>query len=130
MGDSCFNSGMKSITKAAGDRLGVEATCIPTAGNWVTDTIGGFLKNMDASVDYFAKRVKADPRLANGFNAFGLSQGGYSAIPLRADNRLGVVVATSLSGGEGVVGKVNLPQGGDSALPFSAVNRLGVVIIA
>jgi len=66
---------MKSITKAAGDRLGVEATCIPTAGNWVTDTIGGFLKNMDASVDYFAKRVKADPRLANGFNAFGLSQG-------------------------------------------------------
>jgi len=30
---------------------------------------------MDASVEYFAKRVKADPKLASGFDAFGLSQG-------------------------------------------------------
>ena len=75
MGDSCFNPGMKSITKAAGARVGVYSTCVPTASNWVTDTIGGFLKNMDASVDFFAKRVKADPKLAGGFNAFGLSQG-------------------------------------------------------
>ncbi|KAK3250801.1 hypothetical protein CYMTET_39835 [Cymbomonas tetramitiformis] len=75
MGDSCFNSGMKSITEASGNRLGVYATCIPTADNWITDTIGGFLKNMDKSVEYFAKRVRADPKLKNGFNAFGLSQG-------------------------------------------------------
>ena len=61
--------------QAAGNRLGVYSTCIPTAGNWLTDTIGGFLKNMDASVEYFAKRVKADPKLKNGFDAFGLSQG-------------------------------------------------------
>ena len=57
MGDSCYNPGMKSITKAAGDRLGVYATCIPTASGWALDTIAGFLKNMDASVDYFAKKV-------------------------------------------------------------------------
>jgi len=75
MGDSCFNPGMQSITKATGNRLGVYSTCIPTGGNWLTDTIDGFLKNMDASVDFFAKRVKADPKLANGFDAFGLSQG-------------------------------------------------------
>jgi len=75
MGDSCYNPGMKSITKAAGDRLGVYSTCIPTASGWALDTIAGFLKNMDASVDYFAKKVQADPSLANGFNAFGLSQG-------------------------------------------------------
>jgi palmitoyl-protein thioesterase len=75
MGDSCFNPGMKSITKASGNHLGVYSTCIPTGGNWITDTIGGFLKNMDASVDFFAKRVKADPQLAHGFDAFGLSQG-------------------------------------------------------
>ena len=30
MGDSCFNSGMKSITKAAGLQVGSYSTCIPT----------------------------------------------------------------------------------------------------
>jgi hypothetical protein len=30
---------------------------------------------MDKSVDIFAKAVRADPKLAKGFNAFGLSQG-------------------------------------------------------
>jgi palmitoyl-protein thioesterase len=75
MGDSCFNPGMKSITKAAGDRLGVYSVCIPTGGNLITDTINGFLMNMDRSVDEFAKRVKADPKLAGGFSAFGISQG-------------------------------------------------------
>jgi len=75
MGDSCFNPGMKSITKAAGNHLGVYATCIPTADSHLMDTIDGFLKNMDKSVEFFAKKVKADPKLANGFDAFGLSQG-------------------------------------------------------
>jgi len=75
MGDSCFNPGMKSVTQAAGNHLGVYATCIPTANSHLMDTIDGFLKNMDASVEFFAKKVKADPKLANGFDAFGLSQG-------------------------------------------------------
>ena len=75
MGDSCYNAGMKSVTKSAGDRLGVYSTCIPTGDNVVADTLNGFLMNMDKSVDEFAKRVKADPKLAGGFNAFGLSQG-------------------------------------------------------
>lgn len=75
MGDSCFNPGMKSVTQASGNRLGVYATCIPTADHWITDTIDGFLKSMDKSVDTFAAKVRADPKLANGFDAFGLSQG-------------------------------------------------------
>ena len=75
MGDSCFNSGMKSVATAIGKKLGVYSTCKPTADSWLMDTIDGFLKNMDASVDEFAKRVKADPKLAGGFNALGLSQG-------------------------------------------------------
>merc|ERR1711871_936087 len=75
MGDSCFNPGMKSITQASGNHLGVYSTCIPTADSHIMDTIDGFLKNMDKSVDFFAKKVKADPKLANGFDAFGLSQG-------------------------------------------------------
>jgi palmitoyl-protein thioesterase len=75
MGDSCFNSGMKSITKAAGVKVGAYSTCIPTGTSRIKDTINGFLLNMDASVDVFAEGVKADENLKDGFNAFGLSQG-------------------------------------------------------
>merc|ERR1712159_755874 len=75
MGDSCFNPGMKSVTQAAGNHLGVYSTCIPTGGSQIMDTIDGFLLNMDKSVDAFKKKVDADPKLKNGFDAFGLSQG-------------------------------------------------------
>ena len=75
MGDSCFNGGMKSVTAAIGKKLNAYATCKPTGASWITDTINGFLLNMDKSVDEFAKRVKNDTKLAGGFNALGLSQG-------------------------------------------------------
>jgi palmitoyl-protein thioesterase len=75
MGDSCFNAGMKSITNGIGQKTGQYSTCIGTAGNRITDTIDGFLKNMDKSVDYFADKIKKDPKLANGFNCVGFSQG-------------------------------------------------------
>lgn len=55
--------------------MGVYSTCIPTADGWLMDTIDGFLKNMDKSVDFFAERVRKDDKLKDGFNAFGLSQG-------------------------------------------------------
>jgi len=75
MGDSCFNPGMKSVTNAAGTRLGVYSVCIPTGDSQPADTINGFLLSMDKSVEVFAAKVKKDPKLAGGFNAFGLSQG-------------------------------------------------------
>ena len=75
MGDSCFNPGMKSVTAAVGKKLNVYSTCKPTGDNVLMDTINGFLMNMDKSVDEFAKRVKADPKLKGGFNAMGLNQG-------------------------------------------------------
>ena len=75
MGDSCFNGGFKSVTAAVGTKLNTYAVCIPTADSRIMDTIDGFLKTMDASVDEFARRVRADPKLAGGFNAMGLSQG-------------------------------------------------------
>ena len=75
MGDSCFNAGMKQITAEAGTRVGAYSVCIPTGDNDITDTIYGFLMNMDRSVDVFAEKVKANAKLAKGFNAFGLSQG-------------------------------------------------------
>lgn len=75
MGDSCFNPGMKSITTAIGSKTGAYSVCIPTGPNDILDTINGFLKNMDDSIDLFAKKIKADKNLANGFNAAGFSQG-------------------------------------------------------
>merc|ERR1719359_1468629 len=66
---------MASISKGIGKKTGSYARCVPTAGNIITDTIDGFLKNMDSSLDYFAKKIKEDPKLAGGFNAVGFSQG-------------------------------------------------------
>jgi palmitoyl-protein thioesterase len=75
MGDSCFEPGFSSVTRAIGKRTGSYAKCIPTGGNILSDTINGFLMNMDKSVDVFAAKIKADPQLADGFNAVGFSQG-------------------------------------------------------
>lgn len=75
MGDSCFNPGMKQITQAAGAHKGVYSVCVPGCHNQICDTISGFLTTMDKNVDNFAAAVKADPKLAGGFDAIGLSQG-------------------------------------------------------
>ena len=45
MGDSCFNSGMQSLTKYASQLLGdVYGTCIPTGDSQHEDTINGYFK--------------------------------------------------------------------------------------
>jgi len=75
MGDSCFNEGMGDITNKTGAHLNTYATCIPTGKDQGSDSNNGFFMTMDANVEEFAKRVKADPKLANGFNAVGFSQG-------------------------------------------------------
>ncbi len=75
MGDSCFNNGMQSITEESGSYLGVYSVCIPTGDTRLQDTLNGFFLSMDASVDVFAEKVRADSNLANGFNCVGLSQG-------------------------------------------------------
>jgi hypothetical protein len=75
MGDSCFNGGMKSITSKVSTMTNSYATCIPTGDNQHDDTINGYFLSMDASIEIFANKVKADPKLQNGFNAVGFSQG-------------------------------------------------------
>eukprot|EP00755_Sulcionema_specki_P004822 Sspe_Gene.31098::Locus_15353_Transcript_1_1_Confidence_1.000_Length_962::g.31098::m.31098/K01074/PPT; palmitoyl-protein thioesterase len=75
MGDSCFNAGMKSITKAVGDNLGSYSVCIPTGATREKDTMNGFFMTMNENVEVFAAKVRADPELAQGFNAIGFSQG-------------------------------------------------------
>ena len=75
MGDSCFNAGMKSITQAIGNATASYATCVATGKDHLIDTINGFFMTMDENVDVFAANIKKDPKLANGFNAVGFSQG-------------------------------------------------------
>jgi len=75
MGDSCWEPGMQSLTRGIGMKTRSYARCVPTAGNIITDTIDGYLKDMDTSLEYFAKKIKEDPKLAGGFNAVGFSQG-------------------------------------------------------
>jgi len=77
MGDSCFNSGMISLTKYAAQLLGngTCGTCVPTGDNQQEDAIHGHFKSMNDNVDIFATKVKADPRLSHGFYGIGLSQG-------------------------------------------------------
>jgi len=75
MGDSCFNPGMQSITAAVGKHVGTYAVCVPTGPDQGSDTNNGFFMTMNDNVDVFAKAIQKDPKLANGFNAVGFSQG-------------------------------------------------------
>eukprot|EP00928_Gymnodinium_smaydae_P023527 TRINITY_DN19384_c0_g1_i1.p1 TRINITY_DN19384_c0_g1~~TRINITY_DN19384_c0_g1_i1.p1 ORF type:complete len:360 (-),score=51.31 TRINITY_DN19384_c0_g1_i1:108-1187(-) len=75
MGDSCWEPGFSSITRAIAKRTGSYAKCIPTGSNILTDTIYGYLMGMDRSVDIFAEKIRADENLKGGFNAIGFSQG-------------------------------------------------------
>ncbi len=47
----------------------------PLIHHLITDMMGSFIQTMDMEVDSFAAAVKADPKLAGGFNAIGYSQG-------------------------------------------------------
>lgn len=75
MGDSCFNSGMQSITHRVSSLTDQYSTCIPTGDNLHDDTINGYFKSMLDNVDVFAEKIRSDPNLKNGFNAIGFSQG-------------------------------------------------------
>lgn len=76
MGDSCFNYGMMNTTEFISSTLnGTYATCVPTGEDRTSDTLNGFVLNMDANVDVFAEKIQNDPALRNGFNAVGFSQG-------------------------------------------------------
>ena len=61
MGDSCFNSGMKSITKMVGETLDSYSVCVPT-GNRLTDTTNGFFMTMNDNVDLFAANIAKDEK--------------------------------------------------------------------
>lgn len=76
MGDFCNNPiGMVPLRNKISQTLSgayVKNVCI-TGG--AGDALNGFFMTMDEQVDVFAEQVRGDPKLANGFNAIGYSQG-------------------------------------------------------
>eukprot|EP00979_Chaetoceros_neogracilis_P008680 scaffold1925_cov162-Chaetoceros_neogracile.AAC.2 len=78
MGDSCSNEGsMQYITNRVADPTHQYATCIPTGDNHYDVILNGYFMSMNENIDIFALKVKSDPKLSNGFNAVGFSQGNY-----------------------------------------------------
>jgi len=77
MGDSCCNpismgAFMRMIQR---QRPGIHTHSIRIGDNIVTDTLAGFLANTNDKVAQACKAIAEDPKLANGYNAIGFSQG-------------------------------------------------------
>jgi len=78
MGDSCCNPlSMGSIKRMIESKLaGVYVRSLMIGDNIIQDTENGFIMNANEQVRMVCDKIKADPKLANGFNALGFSQGG------------------------------------------------------
>uniref|UniRef100_H3GSK1 Palmitoyl-protein thioesterase 1 n=1 Tax=Phytophthora ramorum TaxID=164328 RepID=H3GSK1_PHYRM len=74
MGDAAGNGGMKRIQKAIAQHLGVYVASVQLGASVTEDVQNSFFITMDNQTEMFAKIVREDPRLANGFNAAGFSQ--------------------------------------------------------
>merc|ERR1712166_243384 len=115
MGDSCFNPGMKSITEAVGKHLGTYSVCIPTGPDLDSDTNNGFFMTMNDNVDVFAKAIKNNTNLSQGFNAVGFSQGN-SVVRGYIQKYNDPPVSTFLSVHGTVVGVASFPKCNPSGL--------------
>jgi len=72
LGDAGTNSGMQSLAASISTKYpGLYSTSVSVA-----DSLSSYLELMDQQLDDFVKVVQADPKLANGFNLVGISQGG------------------------------------------------------
>lgn len=68
--------GMVPLAKDISDYLGgAYVLNVQIGENSLADILNGFIMNLNDQVDYFANVVRSDPKLANGFNAIGYSQG-------------------------------------------------------
>jgi len=71
MGDSGTNPGMKSICETASKKYpGLYSVC-----STVADGMSSITTKLDKQIDEFTASVRADPKLASGFTAVGMSQG-------------------------------------------------------
>jgi palmitoyl-protein thioesterase len=72
LGDAGSNPGMQSLATSIETAYpGAYAVAVDVA-----DGLWSFITSLQEQVDQFASTVRADPKLAGGFNAVGLSQGG------------------------------------------------------
>mmetsp|Transcript_963 Transcript_963/g.1143 ORF Transcript_963/g.1143 Transcript_963/m.1143 type:complete len:348 (+) Transcript_963:259-1302(+) len=70
LGDACENSGMAQFTQELADGTGSYGKCVEFGAG--TDS---WFKPIPEQVEKACQVIKADPKLANGFNVVGLSQG-------------------------------------------------------
>lgn len=78
MGDNCCNPGSMGAVKSTIEKAlpGVYVHSIMIGKSPDDDTIHGFLDNANRQIGEVCAQLKADPKLAGGFNAVGFSQGG------------------------------------------------------
>lgn len=78
MGDSCCNPfSMGSIKWLIEKHIdGVYVLSLKIGKNFIEDTKNGFLMNVNKQVLMVCNQLAADPKLQNGYNAIGFSQGG------------------------------------------------------
>ncbi|EDO39662.1 predicted protein [Nematostella vectensis] len=78
MGDSCCNPlSMGSIKSLVEKNIpGVYVRSLMIGNNVIEDTENGFLMNVNDQVEQVCAKLAKDPKLQNGYNAMGFSQGG------------------------------------------------------
>eukprot|EP00794_Sanderia_malayensis_P004811 gene4811-5441_t len=79
MGDSCCNPlSMGSIKAMVEKKVGnaVYVRSLMVGDNVMQDVENGFLLNANTQVEMVCKKLATDPKLKNGYNAMGFSQGG------------------------------------------------------
>ncbi|XP_064624573.1 palmitoyl-protein thioesterase 1-like [Lineus longissimus] len=78
MGDSCCNPmSMGSIKNLVEKQVpGIYVRSLEVGGNVAEDTYNGFFMNANKQVTMVCDKIKSDPKLQNGYNSMGFSQGG------------------------------------------------------
>uniref|UniRef100_A0A0B6ZLU3 Palmitoyl-protein thioesterase 1 n=1 Tax=Arion vulgaris TaxID=1028688 RepID=A0A0B6ZLU3_9EUPU len=79
MGDSCCNPlSMGSIKKLVEEKVGggVYVLSLEIGNNIIEDMENSFLMNVNTQINIVCNLLKKDPKLQNGYNALGFSQGG------------------------------------------------------
>jgi len=60
---------------------GVYVHSVMVGDSATADTMHGFFGSVNAQIDEVCAKLSADPHLAGGFNAVGLSQAGHHGVP-------------------------------------------------
>jgi palmitoyl-protein thioesterase len=77
MGDTCcYSFSMGRIQKLIEENTGAYVHSLMIGDSIEADELNGFFMNINEQVDFACAAVRADPKLKNGFNAVGFSQGG------------------------------------------------------